>query len=96
MIRACHMIKSLTQGNNDDQLVVEATKDDWFKKPDKPPTPDHEWNTRFVMNRLKIENLTQETLVGPAYDLLKGTCKSFIELEYHFEEVYKAVNDRLD
>ncbi|GKE34965.1 hypothetical protein Tco_1454287, partial [Tanacetum coccineum] len=50
----------------------------------------------FVMNRLKIENLTQETLVGPAYDLLKVTCKSFVELEYHFEEVYKAVNDRLD
>ncbi|GKD90229.1 hypothetical protein Tco_1365736 [Tanacetum coccineum] len=35
-------------------------------------------------------------MVGPAYDLLKGTCRSFVELEYHFEEVYKAVNDRLD
>ncbi|GKF74696.1 hypothetical protein Tco_0221028, partial [Tanacetum coccineum] len=31
-----------------------------------------------------------------AFNLLKGTCKSFVELEYHFEECYKAVNDRLD
>ncbi|GJU65509.1 hypothetical protein Tco_1247344 [Tanacetum coccineum] len=45
---------------------------------------------------LKIENLSQETLVGPAFDLLKGTCKSFVELEYYFKEVYKAMNDQLD
>ncbi|GKD72282.1 hypothetical protein Tco_1330564, partial [Tanacetum coccineum] len=40
----------------------------------------------FVMNRLNITNLTQELLVGPAFNLLKGTCKSRTELEYHFEE----------
>nr|GEZ65211.1 hypothetical protein [Tanacetum cinerariifolium] len=50
----------------------------------------------FVMNRLKIDNITQEILVGPTFNLLKGTCKSFAELKYHFEECYKAVNDRLD
>ncbi|GJW41983.1 hypothetical protein Tco_0070782 [Tanacetum coccineum] len=50
----------------------------------------------YVMNRLKINNLTQEILVGPAFNLLKGSCKSFAELEYHFEEYYKAINDRLD
>ncbi|GKE73403.1 hypothetical protein Tco_1535444 [Tanacetum coccineum] len=50
----------------------------------------------YVMNRLKIDNLTQEILVGPAFNLLKGSCKSFAELEYHFKECYKAVNDRLD
>nr|GEV04790.1 hypothetical protein [Tanacetum cinerariifolium] len=50
----------------------------------------------YVMNRLKIENLTQEILVGSAFNLFKGTCKSFAELEYHFKECYKAVNDRLD
>ncbi|GKD49126.1 hypothetical protein Tco_1278102, partial [Tanacetum coccineum] len=43
-----------------------------------------------------IENLTQEHLVGPAFNLLKGTCRSRVELEYHFEECYKAVTDRLD
>ncbi|GJV13070.1 hypothetical protein Tco_1354611 [Tanacetum coccineum] len=50
----------------------------------------------YVMNNLKIENLTQEYLIGPAFNLLKGTCKSRVELEYHFEECYKVVNDRLD
>ncbi|GJT13615.1 hypothetical protein Tco_0860657 [Tanacetum coccineum] len=50
----------------------------------------------YVMNRLKINNLTQEILVGPTFNLLKGSCKSFAELEYHFEECYKAVNDQLD
>ncbi|GKA06544.1 hypothetical protein Tco_0685768 [Tanacetum coccineum] len=34
-------------GNTDEQPDVEAiTKDDWFKKPARPPTPDPEWNTR--------------------------------------------------
>ncbi|GJX83191.1 hypothetical protein Tco_0332672 [Tanacetum coccineum] len=50
----------------------------------------------YVMNNLKIENLTQEHLVGPAFNLLKGTCRSRVELEYHFEECYKAVTNRLD
>ncbi|GKD20530.1 hypothetical protein Tco_1222233 [Tanacetum coccineum] len=40
----------------------------------------------FIMHRLKIENLTQEVLTGPTYDLIKGTCKSVVELEYHLEE----------
>ncbi|GJU72451.1 hypothetical protein Tco_1263856 [Tanacetum coccineum] len=47
----------------------------------------------FVMNHLNIDNLTQQHLVGPTFNLLKGTCKSRVELEYHFEECYKAVTD---
>ncbi|GKB44285.1 hypothetical protein Tco_0889227 [Tanacetum coccineum] len=50
----------------------------------------------FVMNRLNIINLTQELLVGPAFNLLKGTCKIRTELEYHFEECFKATTERLD
>nr|GEU44889.1 hypothetical protein [Tanacetum cinerariifolium] len=50
----------------------------------------------FVMNCLKIDNLTQEILVGPAFNLLKGTYKSIDELEFHFKECYKAVNNLLD
>ncbi|GJS02569.1 hypothetical protein Tco_0319077 [Tanacetum coccineum] len=50
----------------------------------------------FIMHRLKIENLTQEVLTSPTYDLIKGTCKSIAELEYHLEEVFQATNDRLD
>ncbi|GJT08383.1 hypothetical protein Tco_0842845 [Tanacetum coccineum] len=87
-------------GNTDDQPNVEAAlKDDWFKKPKRPPTLDSDWNTTktidfrppqtwiskiakaekpptafdelmstpidfsaYVLNNLKIENLTQEYL----------------------------------
>ncbi|GJU44946.1 hypothetical protein Tco_1202212 [Tanacetum coccineum] len=50
----------------------------------------------FMMNRLKIDNLTQDVLTGPTYHLVKGTCKSIVELEYHLEEVFKATHDQLD
>nr|GEY08544.1 hypothetical protein [Tanacetum cinerariifolium] len=75
-------------------------------KPNKPLTPDRAWNksksidfnhlrngsTPWPRNVRKKDNL----LAWPAFNLLKGTCKSFGKLEYHFEECYKAVNDRLE
>ncbi|GJR06952.1 hypothetical protein Tco_0529936 [Tanacetum coccineum] len=101
-------------GNTKDQPnVKEASNYDWFKKPERPPTLDRDWNvgkqinfrppqtwiskmakagkppttfdelmstpiefSAYVLHNLKIENLTQEHLVGPAFNLLKGTCKS--------------------
>ncbi|GJU68471.1 hypothetical protein Tco_1254730 [Tanacetum coccineum] len=96
-----------------------APKSDWFKKPNKPLTPDRAWNTTksidfrppqtwisniakareppcmfdelmstlidfsaYVMNHLKIDNLTQKILVGSAFNLLKGSCK--ILADYFF------------
>ncbi|GJZ56464.1 hypothetical protein Tco_0611657 [Tanacetum coccineum] len=50
----------------------------------------------YIMNGLKITNLTQETLLGPAFKLLKGTRTNFAELEYDFEECYKALLKKLD
>ncbi|GJX51897.1 hypothetical protein Tco_0280266 [Tanacetum coccineum] len=50
----------------------------------------------FMMNRLKIDTLTPELLADPTFELMKGTCKSLVELEYFFEEVYKATTDQLD
>ncbi|GJW55318.1 hypothetical protein Tco_0099403 [Tanacetum coccineum] len=50
----------------------------------------------FIMNGLKINNLTQETLLGPVFRLLKGTCSNYTELEYDFEECYKALSKKLD
>ncbi|GJR52726.1 hypothetical protein Tco_1403247 [Tanacetum coccineum] len=50
----------------------------------------------YVLHNLKIENLTQEHLVGPAFNLLKRTCKSLVELEFHFEKCYKAITNKLD
>ncbi|GJT48376.1 hypothetical protein Tco_0974533 [Tanacetum coccineum] len=48
------------------------------------------------MNRLNIQNLTQDVLTSLTHDLMKGTCKSVVELEYYLEEVFKAMNDQLD
>ncbi|GJR11371.1 hypothetical protein Tco_0794023 [Tanacetum coccineum] len=50
----------------------------------------------YIMNGLKISNLTQETLLGPAFRLLKGTRTNYNELEYDFEECYKALSEKLD
>ncbi|GJT45713.1 hypothetical protein Tco_0954428 [Tanacetum coccineum] len=118
-------------GNTDEQPNVEAApKHDWFKKPQRAPTPDPEWkkgksvdneptqnwlndlaNTEkpplsfddlmstlidfstFAMNHLKISKLTKADLVGPVYNLLKGTWKSCVELEYNMEECYHALSD---
>nr|GEV35395.1 uncharacterized mitochondrial protein AtMg00810-like [Tanacetum cinerariifolium] len=50
----------------------------------------------FLMNRLKVDTLTPELLAGPTYELVKGSCKSLVKLEFFLEEVYKATTDQLD
>nr|GFA79368.1 hypothetical protein [Tanacetum cinerariifolium] len=50
----------------------------------------------FLMNRLKVDTLTPELLAGPTYELMKGSCKSLVKLEFFLEEVYKATTDQLD
>ncbi|GJR41388.1 hypothetical protein Tco_1217072 [Tanacetum coccineum] len=50
----------------------------------------------FVLNRLHISDLTQDILVRPAYELLNGACRSYVELDYNMEECYKVLNDQLD
>ncbi|GKE47483.1 hypothetical protein Tco_1478741, partial [Tanacetum coccineum] len=65
----------------------------------EPPTSFDEFNdtsfdfSAFVLHRLNIPNLTQEILVGPTFNLLKGTCKSITELEYHLKECSKATTE---
>ncbi|GJZ18031.1 hypothetical protein Tco_0554154 [Tanacetum coccineum] len=50
----------------------------------------------FVINRLKVETMTPKLLASPTFELMKGTCKSLVELEYFFEEVYKETTEQLD
>nr|GEV68217.1 hypothetical protein [Tanacetum cinerariifolium] len=52
--------------------------------------------SNFLINRLKVDTLTLELLAGPTYELMKGSCKSLVELEFFLEEVYKATTDQLD
>ncbi|GJR85373.1 hypothetical protein Tco_0209384 [Tanacetum coccineum] len=43
--------------------------------------------------KLYLVNLNS---LGPAYNLLKGTCSSSIKLEYNFQECFNALTDKLD
>ncbi|GKD43013.1 hypothetical protein Tco_1267658, partial [Tanacetum coccineum] len=43
--------------------------------------------------KLYLVNLNS---LGPAYDLLKGTCASSIELEYNFQECFNALTTKHD
>ncbi|GJZ20348.1 hypothetical protein Tco_0556938 [Tanacetum coccineum] len=90
---------------NKHQVVLDQPKHPWFnqmvsatKDPltfnDLMATPIHFF--KYVLNGLKIENLTQDILLGPAFNLLKGTCSSSIELEYNFQECFNALTDKLD
>ncbi|GJS06157.1 retrovirus-related pol polyprotein from transposon TNT 1-94 [Tanacetum coccineum] len=70
---------------NKGKSINDGPKQSWLNdmaKATKPPPTFNELMhtpidfSAFVMNRLKIDNLTKEILVGPDYNLLKGTCKT--------------------
>nr|GFB61925.1 hypothetical protein [Tanacetum cinerariifolium] len=49
--------------------------------------------SNFIMNRLGVDTLTPKLLAGPTYELMRGSCNSLTELEYHLEDFYGfAVN----
>nr|GFA48897.1 hypothetical protein [Tanacetum cinerariifolium] len=52
--------------------------------------------SNFIMNQLRVDTLTSELLAGPTYELMRGSCNTLTELEYHLEEVYKATTEKLD
>nr|GEV38162.1 hypothetical protein [Tanacetum cinerariifolium] len=56
----------------------DALHKDWFKKSERPPIPDPEWNK------------------GAVYNIFKGTCSSYVKINYNMEECYKALTDQLD
>ncbi|GJS00527.1 hypothetical protein Tco_0317035 [Tanacetum coccineum] len=50
----------------------------------------------FVLNRLKVDTLTPELLASLTFELMKGLCKSLVQLIYFLEEVCKATTNQLD
>nr|GEV13982.1 hypothetical protein [Tanacetum cinerariifolium] len=84
----------------DDQPIVQSSQHfEWFSQQQKPPTSNCAWNKTLsaVHGSIQpVDRLTLKLLVGPTYELMKGSCKNLIELEYHLEEVYKATTDQLD
>ncbi|GKA36715.1 hypothetical protein Tco_0723280 [Tanacetum coccineum] len=90
-------------GNIDEPPIVNVDPKDYkITQAQKPPLSFDELMSTpidfsaYVINHLKIGNLTQDHLVGPVFNLLKGTRRIHVELEYNIEECYKVVTDRLD
>ncbi|GJT04557.1 hypothetical protein Tco_0839019 [Tanacetum coccineum] len=52
--------------------------------------------TKFAMHHLKEYKITKADLEGPTYNLLKGTCRNSIKLEYNLEQCYLDLSDKLD
>ncbi|GKA71228.1 hypothetical protein Tco_0777367, partial [Tanacetum coccineum] len=97
--------KTLNPDLNTVKTVDDAPEQSWFNEmiqAEKPPlTFDELMSTpidfsAFAMNCLKLNKITRANLVGPLFNLLKGTCKSCVELEYNMEECYRALTDQLD
>nr|GEU39605.1 hypothetical protein [Tanacetum cinerariifolium] len=75
---------------NTGKTVDDGTTHNWLSDLAKAEKPSKTFNelmstlinfTAFSMNRLHINDLTKADLVGPVYNLLKGTCKSYVELK---------------
>ncbi|GJX29107.1 hypothetical protein Tco_0237186, partial [Tanacetum coccineum] len=80
---------------NKGKLVENTPAQNWLNdlaNAEKPPLTFNDLMNNpidfsaFVMNHLKISKLTKSNLVGSTYNLLKGTCKSYVELEYNMKE----------
>ncbi|GJR51330.1 hypothetical protein Tco_1401851 [Tanacetum coccineum] len=81
--------------------ALNISKKDWFKKALRPETLDPDWNAVKTIDDTQEQSWFNEMikradLVGPVFNLLKGTCKSYVELEYNMEECYRALTDQLD
>nr|GEY21050.1 hypothetical protein [Tanacetum cinerariifolium] len=82
-------------GAADNQLVAEASQHpecDLAKQDDSHTSFNELMDTPvdfsvFLMNRLKVDTLTPKLLAGSTYELMKGSCKSLVELEFFLEEV---------
>ncbi|GKC63197.1 hypothetical protein Tco_1095795 [Tanacetum coccineum] len=95
-------------GNTDEQPDVEAiTKDDWFKKPARPPTPDPEWNTRKSVDDAPeqswLNDLANAEKPPLTFDDLMSTPIYFsafamnrLKIKYNIKECYRALSDQLD
>ncbi|GJS99668.1 hypothetical protein Tco_0820838 [Tanacetum coccineum] len=103
-----HIVKMDVEEPHLNNVANDADKpqaDSWFNEmiqAEKPSlTFDELMSTlidfsAFAMNRLKLNKITKADLVGPMFNLLKGTCKSCVKLEYNMEECYRALTDQLD
>ncbi|GJR83613.1 hypothetical protein Tco_0154398 [Tanacetum coccineum] len=70
---------------NKHQVVLDQPKQPWFNQ-----------MVSTIKDPLTLNDLMATSIDQPAYNLLKGTCTSSIELEYNFQECFNALIDKLD
>nr|GEU96596.1 hypothetical protein [Tanacetum cinerariifolium] len=73
-----------------DTVMLKKCHDDEDK--DEEPSAGSDRGSK----RRREDTLTPDLLAGPTYELMKGSCKSLVELEFFLEEVCKATTDQLD
>nr|GEV44440.1 hypothetical protein [Tanacetum cinerariifolium] len=77
------------QASASESAFAKEPHPEWFSQPQKPPTPDHDWNKTLPAVHGSIQPWIS--------DLAKqANTRSSFKLEYHLEEVYKATTDQLD
>nr|GEX68815.1 hypothetical protein [Tanacetum cinerariifolium] len=84
-------------GADDQPIVASSQHPEWFSQ-----QRNHQLQIMigirlcWIPTKAFSHTLTLKLLAGPTYELMKGSCKSLVELEYQLEEVYKATTDQLD
>ncbi|GJS59232.1 hypothetical protein Tco_0654016 [Tanacetum coccineum] len=95
-------VKDYKRKHDDDEDPSAGPNQDVVRDDDQPQdtsepktakTQNLEWFTQPPRPLLLIQN---EQVIRPAYNLLKCTSSSSIKLEYHFQDYFNALTDRLD
>ncbi|GJT87395.1 hypothetical protein Tco_1069112 [Tanacetum coccineum] len=92
--------------DRDETLLLDQTKGTTKSQPKSTGKSAQAAETMFEAKDTQLpqnlgEDMGKAVNDGPTqnwliYNLLKGSCKSYVELEYNMEECYKAMNDQLD
>nr|GEZ24474.1 hypothetical protein [Tanacetum cinerariifolium] len=101
-----NLYKALVKAYESDKIILDTygeivtlkrRRDDDADKDEEPSAgPDRGSTQGSRSGQASVDTLTPKLLAGPTYELMKGSCKSLVELEYHLDEVFKATTDPLD
>nr|GEZ57708.1 hypothetical protein [Tanacetum cinerariifolium] len=93
-----NLYKDLVEAYKSDKIILDTYGDtvtlkrrhDDADKDEEPSAGSDRGSKR------RREGKEPESATGPTFELMKGSCKSLVELELFLEEVYKAMTDQLD
>nr|GEZ22428.1 hypothetical protein [Tanacetum cinerariifolium] len=63
---------------------------------DDQPISEASQHPECISNESTQCRQSLKLIAGPTYELMKGSCKILVKLEFFLEEVYKATTDQLD